>query len=65
MNKEMEMFALMNNRGAQIGLYHTKAEAEREADNFNSRGLDVFAWVVSVSSDTQPEDMPGRGFIYG
>jgi hypothetical protein len=59
------MFALMNNRGSQIGLYDTKEEAQKVADAFNRRGLDVFAWVVDAPKDAEHEDMPGRGFVYG
>ena len=59
------MFALMNNRGSQIGLYNTKAEAQKEADAFNARGLDVFAWIVDAPAGAEFEDMPGRGVIYG
>ncbi len=59
------MFALMNNRGSQIGIYDTKAEAQKDADEFNARGLDVFAWVVDAPAGAEFEDMPGRGFIYG
>jgi hypothetical protein len=55
----------MNNRGSQIGLYNTKAEAQKEADAFNARGLDVFAWVVDAPAGAEVEDMPGRGVIYG
>ena len=59
------MFALMNNRGAQIGLYETKEEAQKEADAFNARGLDVFAWVIDAPKGAEHEDLPGRGVIYG
>ena len=59
------MFALMNNRGSQIGLYNTRAEAQMGADEFNALGLDVFAWVVDAPSCSEFEDMPGRGVIYG
>lgn len=60
------MFALMNNRGSQIGIYDTKAEAQKEADAFNARGLDVFAWPVECADDAgEAYEMPGRGFIYG
>lgn len=58
------MYALINNRGSQIGIYDTKAEAQKEADGFNARGLDVFAWVVDAPAGAEVEDMPGRGFIY-
>ena len=59
------MFALMNNRGSQVGLYSTRADAQKAADAFNARGLDVFAWVVEAPASAKPEDMPGRGVIYG
>lgn len=58
-------FAVMTNRGNQIGLFITEANAWVEANTINARGLDVFAWVVEVPAETKPEDMPGRGFIYG
>ena len=59
------MFAIMNNRGCQVGLYDTKEEAQSEADAYNARGSDVFAWVIDAPAGADVEDMPGRGFIYG
>ena len=59
------MFAVMNNRGAQIGLHTERAEAQKQADELNSLGLDVFAWVVDAPAGAEHEDMPGRGVFYG
>jgi hypothetical protein len=59
------MFSLINNRGAQVGLYASKAEAQKAADAINARGGDVFAWVIDAPKGAEHEDMPGRGVIYG
>ena len=59
------MFAVMTNRGSQVGLFLSESSAWVEANTINARGQDVFAWVVEVPKDTQHEDMPGRGVFYG
>ena len=59
------MFAVMNNRGAQLGLYTEACQAQAAADGVNSQGLDVFAWVIEAPAGAQAEDMPGRGVVYG
>ena len=65
LSKGSTMYAVINNRGAQLGLYEFKAEAQREADEVNAWGIDVFAWIVDAPEGAEHEDMPGRGVIYG
>lgn len=58
-------YAVMNNRGSQLGVFTNKQEAQNMANSINRRNMDVFAWLVEVDNSTQEEDMPGRGYIYG
>ena len=59
------MFAIINNRGAQIGVFDTQEEAQEGAEAYNTECLDVFAWVAEAEKVAEPEDIPGRGLIYG
>lgn len=66
-HKETNMYALITNHGAQVGLYNTKEEASKAEDDFNTEygSNNVFACYREVPNNTKPEDLPGRGFIYG
>lgn len=56
-------YMTITNRGAQVA-YGTRKDCEDRADEINAQGGSVFAWVVEAG-ETEQEDMPGRGFIYG
>jgi len=60
----MLKFTVITNRGAQLGVFLSRAEANILADEINSNGGEVFAWV-NEDNNAVEEDIPGRGFIYG